>query len=284
VGTTPIVEEKSADPAVPAQATRPPVEADRSRFLEVFGETVCADRPFYNFGSGNWAHPLWRNIDIVHPKYPQNQPEIVYDAMTLDPLPIATDSARLFFFSHVNEHLDDEMNTHVLSEVYRSLAPGGMVRLVFPDFDLATRAHREGDRSFFLKDWNRAAAAQEERKDRDISSLLLDFFATRAQIQSPVDGNVKLTGDQFHALIRDLGYEGAAQLVSSRMSLEAQAKAPGLHINWWNYNKMRRFLQAAGFAKVERSAFLQSACPALRDRKFFDKTQPAMSCYVEAWA
>lgn len=252
------------------------------RFTEHFGERVCAERPFFNFGAGNWKNGYFRNMDIVHPQYPNNQPDIVYDAFSMAPFPIETGSAQIFYFSHVNEHLTDAINEHVLSEVWRCLAPGGIVRICFPDFNLACRAHSNNDRSFFLRDWVRSKRELEVRDPFPITQLWLDFFATRAQEGSPKDGNRKYAAAEIDQMLNEEGYESIARRIVAGLSEDVQKATPACHINYWTHDKFRSFLKSAGFSRIENSSHLQSACPPLRNPKWFDHNMPAISGYIEA--
>ena len=56
---------------------------------------------------------------------------------------------------------------------------------------------------------------------------------------------------------------------------------PGDHVSRWNPEKLIAALGEAGF-KAYRSGFGQSACPVLRNTRYFDNTHPAMSLYIEA--
>lgn len=254
------------------------------RFEAFYGQALCDKRPFYNFGSGNWSHKYFQNIDIIHPKYPNNKPDIVYDAMSRAPLPIETGSAKLFYFSHVNEHLPDDINLLIFRETRRSLEDGGVARFTCPDFDLAKRAYEADDSSFFLYDQILDAKDREPRLGMPTAQLFLNFFATRAQAGSPSDGNKKYTSAEFASLVESEGAETAARIISQNMSLEAQKKAPGCHINWWNFDKFRSFLMEAGFSDVRQSSYLQSCVPPLRQKDFFDLRLPQVSIYVDAIA
>jgi hypothetical protein len=257
-------------------------ETSKQRFERYFGAGVCAQRPFYNFGSGRWRHPCFKNMDIVHPKYPNNRPDLVYDAFSKAPFNIDPNSARIFYISQVNEHLTDDINSFVFAQMYAALAPGGLLRIAYPDFDLAARACRDDDRELFLVEWERGPHAAEARRETPIELLFVDFFATRAQAGSPEDGNRKYSADEVRALIDTAGFEATADKICAGLSIEVQKSAPGCHMNWWNHAKMERFLRTAGFSQVQRSAHRQSACPPLRDGAFFDKALPQLSGYIEA--
>ena len=269
----------------PPPPPKPPSPADhevksRKRFLKHFGER-CDERPFYNYGAGDWRHPFFQNVDIENPNYPQNTPDIVHNAFDLEPLPISSDSAEIFYFSHVNEHLPDKQNHHLFAEVFRCLRPGGTLRIVYPDIDLAYEAYLRKDREFFLERFlNERQMGKRPRAH--MANLLLDFFATRALGGSPKDGNRKYKAEEFQALVEELGYIEACDHVARDMLEEPQRTRPNTHINWWNHDKMNRSLGKHGFVNITRSAFLGSHVPPLRDSHYFDYVCAHLAGYVEA--
>src|SRR5262245_16197953 len=62
-------------------------------------------------------------------------------------IPFADDSVDIVYHSHVLEHLDRPIARAFLLEARRVLKPGGMIRIVVPDFESACRAYlRDIDR------------------------------------------------------------------------------------------------------------------------------------------
>lgn len=255
--------------------------ASLTRFLRYFGQEICYKRPFYNFGSGNWCHPLFQNIDLVDPGYPLNIPDIEYDAFEMQELEIPENTAYIFYISHVNEHLPDEKNAFIMKEIFRCLRPGGVLRIVYPDVDVAYQAYLRDDREFALYDWFRGDNYVEIRDAQPTAQHLLDFFATRAQKGSPNDGNIKYTAQEYQSMLEDLGLEKSCDKITQQMLEQPQRDRPNTHMNWWNHSKMERFLKDAGFKAIIRSAYQQSTVPPLRDTSFFDFRVPHMSGYVE---
>jgi predicted SAM-dependent methyltransferase len=88
-------------------------------------------------GSANRRLEGWINLD-VHPA------ELCCNLAR--PLPFADRSIELVYSSHTFEHLafPDEAY-HLLTELRRVVKPGGVVRLVMPDFEALARAYVDGD-------------------------------------------------------------------------------------------------------------------------------------------
>lgn len=84
-----------------------------------------------NLGCGNiyLAEDGWDNYDYS-PSHSS-----VQRANLLGPLPIQDESAELVYSSHFLEHIPYDLVRGFLSECYRILAPGGILRLVLPDLE-----------------------------------------------------------------------------------------------------------------------------------------------------
>lgn len=251
------------------------------RFAHVFGNEDVENKCFINFGAGNWTHPCFKNMDIVHPRYPDNKPDIVYDAFARQPFPIESATIGGFYFSHVNEHLPDQINDFLFAEVFRCLRPGGVVRFVFPDFDKALRAYARSDRDFFQFDWWRRSGFS-DRMEWSNAALLLEFVAGRALRGGPEDGNKKYSADEFAEWISEESPYDVAKQICRALSWKAQKKNPNTHCNWWTVRKFKKCLEKVGFSNVWESSYLGSVLYPLRDSKLFDTTFPHMSGYVEA--
>lgn len=116
-----------------------------------FPKKAREKRRFYNIGAGDFDHPLWTNIDFVNEWYApiQKKAFLNYNIMDLKPLPIAPDSAEMFYSCQVIAHVTDEAVANLCNEVYRTLKPGGLFRIVTPCAKLEYLAYRRGDRDFF---------------------------------------------------------------------------------------------------------------------------------------
>jgi predicted SAM-dependent methyltransferase len=65
-------------------------------------------------------------------------------------LPFSDGSARYVFVSHMLEHLFYPHDVHkFLVDIYRVLAPGGVVRIIVPDIEQCIEAYTTNNRTFF---------------------------------------------------------------------------------------------------------------------------------------
>lgn len=275
--------------------TRRPPKVGLDVYERLYGADAVRRRAFYNIGAGPWRHPAWTNIDYDTEWYAYNRSQTLkkgnlnYDLLSLTPLPVDSDSASLFFTSHTIEHVTDDADRHLFREVHRALRPGGVFRVQTNDTDLAYRAWRANDRSYFYwsenyrepKDY-RAINLKAPMAGAPLEQLFLFDFAS--QLTTLVDDGPaeRLGDDDVRRIFDGRPYEEALDHCVSKCRVDIQRKYPGFHINWFNGEKIARLLREAGFQQVYRSGWGGSVSPVLRDTSVFDATHPRISVYVEA--
>jgi SAM-dependent methyltransferase len=263
----------------------------RQLYERLYPAESLTGRRFYNIGAGGFRHWAWTNIDCASDWYEAAQGEdfINLDLMAFDRLPIPDAGAEVFYTSHTIEHVTDAAVDRLFAEVRRCLKPGGTLRIVCPDIDLAWRAYREGDRDYFY--WQHyysrpeAMARAHYRAPLDRASLeqlLVSHFASNASSLHSDGVANPLTDEEVRRLIAEKPQAEALDAIAARADLGIQKRYPGNHINWWNEAKVTAALRRAGFTAIWRSAYGQSRCPPLRDTRHFDTTHPKFSLYVEA--
>lgn len=83
-----------------------------------------------NFGAGGCRIEGWQNTDIGYPEGP--------DKIDMTkPLPFSDASVDIVFSEMACEHIDPHDAWDFLCECYRILKPGGLIRIVIPDFVLS---------------------------------------------------------------------------------------------------------------------------------------------------
>jgi predicted SAM-dependent methyltransferase len=97
-----------------------------------------------NIGNGPFKHEGWINVDCSI--------SLAKDVVSCDlrrTWPLRSDSAKYIFSEHVFEHFayPDEIG-HVLSECYRVLKPGGVLRVIVPNAERYLWAYANNDESF----------------------------------------------------------------------------------------------------------------------------------------
>lgn len=91
---------------------------------------------YVNIGAGSQGKDGWQNVDL----YPSKTINCVYDCRAS--LPFADNSVKIIFTEHFFEHIDyiDDVPSF-LSECYRVLMPGGVIRIIVPDGEGFLRAY-----------------------------------------------------------------------------------------------------------------------------------------------
>ena len=266
-----------------------------SLYFKLYDRRVVINKHFFNIGAGAFYHPAWTNVDFNSDWYNINKQKtesgIQFDLMSLQQLPIETNTAEVVYSSHTIEHITNEAAQNLFSESYRILKKGGYFRISAPDIDLSYRAYVENDRHFFSWIDNYSKDLEIKRinlaKPMDQASLpqiFLHHFATSVStLITPESGAPKrISDEELKNLFSHRSVEDVLNYCVKLCPVEIQKKFPGNHINWWNKQKILSMLKVAGFKNTYISGYGQSCCPILRDIRYFDTTHPAISLYIEA--
>ena len=90
-----------------------------------------------NLGCGNRYHRDWINVDFVSP----SSEVISYDLTRR--LPFAESEIDVVYHSHLLEHFRKDHALCFLTECFRILKPGGIIRVAVPDLEQIVRAYLE---------------------------------------------------------------------------------------------------------------------------------------------
>lgn len=221
-----------------------------------------------NIGGGNFHQKGWLNLDYpfeaqAH-KRKFNLIDIKHNLMSGEPFPVTSDSVSIYYSEHCIEHLTMDAGVFMLKEVYRTLNPGGALRIAFPDSDKLYDNYMGSDAPFGFNSKLDGCSRETE---------ILDFLAT------PLMGTAE---KEVERMMKEYPMEKVFDdlCLMAERTLEEQAQKPGDHLSWWNYDKMRWILNDIGFRKIRRAARQDSKCPELRF-PYIDKTAPYFTCYVE---
>jgi predicted SAM-dependent methyltransferase len=200
-----------------------------------------------NLGSGRgWSYPFWIGLDQLDGEY--------LDENTVLPFKDSTISA--IYSSHFIEHVSDDVALNLFQESYRVLKPGGVIRLVSPDFENIKKAIVEQDKTLFESikfngrpEWKKYGILP------TIENKALHWFANydnKPYLESELSGQ----GLDFYRgppkIQKQIVYEKACTLDTLSFGNWVISHIPknfignGGHINTWTHNKICNFLEQAG--------------------------------------
>jgi len=105
-----------------------------------FGRYLRSPGPHkLHLGAGGTGLPGWFNTDL----FPERWPTVRLDATK--PFPFSSGVFHFVFSEHMIEHVPLVGGRHMLAECFRTMAPGGRIRLATPDLANIVRLHTEAD-------------------------------------------------------------------------------------------------------------------------------------------
>lgn len=225
----------------------------------------------------------WINFDYV------SSSPAVRKANLLGHLPLKTGSASLVYSSHFLEHIPYSEVPGFIAECYRILQPGGVLRLVLPDFENLCRAylenresgkHREAD--FIILE------IVDQCVRRDSGGELGRFYQTLRGSGTDEDAMIKFvkerTGEDIQASRQSHSYahlsvgtlarkiQNRVEKIWIRLVLHllprsfreqnvSLASVGELHHWLWDYDQLHNILNDAGFVAIERRDAQTSSFP-----------------------
>jgi predicted SAM-dependent methyltransferase len=249
-----------------------------------------SDTPFFlNVGGGKFVREDWRVLDFYSDWYDYEKEFIDYNVNleNLSQWPIDNNTADLVYTAHTLEHLSDAAVRHTLQESARVLKPDGVIRISVPDVDLAIRHYELENVEWFTEfrpnsPPNKLYSTRHGQEQCVMEEYLLSVFATHltnARERGTTDDHcadfVQVDSD-YNSLSR----HAFLQKYTDQVHDEWQMENPGLHRNWFDYQRLEELLIESGFENIRQECSQQS------DRiefchNDFDK-RPYLSLHVEA--
>ena len=230
-----------------------------------------------NLGSGptfECANFIKLDVDESVNKYGvRNTPrlDINHDLSSPSPLPIEESSIDCIYTSHALEHLTLSQVKHVLNESHRVLKPGGVMRIVVPDFSLYHNNYLARNLSFF--NWIRNKNVY--RHDswprfifREIAGQIVDAHPDtylRECLETKTSDRIL---EEFNTL--------------SDSCHDISSNIPDIHKCGYSHENLTKLLESSKFKSISPSKRHQSRFPAMRNASIFDNTRPHISLYIEA--
>lgn len=248
------------------------------------------DSPFYlNIGGGQFVRNNWRVLDFYSDWYDYDEIFIDFD-VNLEELiqwPIEDDTADLIFSAHTLEHLSNKAVQHTLREAARILKPGGAIRISVPDIELAICHYKQENIEWYTEFRPNASpdklyTTRNGQVEYMMEEYLLSVFATHltnARKSGTSDdhcADFKEVRSDFYSLSKQDFFEK----YSNQILDEWQEENPGLHRNWFDYQRLESLLSEAGFTHIRKECSQQSKYTEFCYSDFGKR--PFLSLHVEA--
>ena len=254
---------------------------DDSRLYQQYPKESLINKKFLNVGAGKFNHKFWTNVDYGSEQYAKIQNEFVELNLIERPkFPFEDNSIELIYTSHTIEHITDESVINFIKESQRILKKGGVLRITCPDSNLLLNSVK-----FKVKDfWNWRMEWFLNKFEINSNEIELEDFLIR-ELSTARCRFFENSNDPLHPLevrekMEKLEDNDFLQWIVEKNSFDD--KFANYHINYWNFEKLKKMCIEAGFSNIYHSGFGQSLSPPLTNTKLFDNTHPKMSLYFEA--
>lgn len=249
-----------------------------------------SESPFYlNIGGGQFVRKHWRVLDFYSDWYDYDEQFIDYnvDLEDLSQWPIEDDTVDLIYTAHTLEHLSDAAVRHTLREAARILKPNGAIRISVPDIDLAIRHYERENVEWFTEFRPNSPpdslyATRHEQNEYVMEEYLLSVFATHltnARKSGTTDdhcADFELVQSDYQSLSK----HAFLQKYSDQIKDKWQDENPGLHRNWFDFQRLKGLLTDVGFKDVRSECSQQSDYTEFCYDEFGKR--PYLSLHVEA--
>ncbi len=206
-------------------------------------------------------------------------------------LPYPNNSIELVYSSHFFEHVDNDTASRLFSEIHRVLKPGGVFRILVPDFEKIQNTLVSKDMTLFEKigfyarpEWKSFGIAN------SIENYVLHWFGNYQNHPYVISEKMEKQKDFFRGppkIDPNLVVEKAHTLGTLEFGkwvikhIPTEHFANGGHINTWTHDKFSEMLKLEGFSS-KKSSFSGSKSKTM---SFFDivTDRKLITLYHEAY-
>jgi len=233
-----------------------------------------------NVGCGNNTIEGFINLDISSDHYHQNKKiDFIEYNMREDDLPCEDASVDNIYVSHVIEHIETEFVKKFICESHRVLKPGGVLRFACPDAEFLYEVSAFPN-DYWLWRLNWYKNSKRSRKGTAYSNPQpMDFFIREISTRrSKFYVNSVSEMEREGTDLEGLTYTAVREELTRDLTFEVEH--PNEHINAWDFSRLQKIGEAAGFSSVIRSKAGASVSKAMQGPDM-DTTFPLMSLYVD---
>ena len=229
---------------------------------------------FINFGSGAFFHKRWKNYDYPgQSKYYQNLQGIEgkdFYSIDLNDINLKIseidESVELIYCSHTLEHLDNKSSLRFLSECFRILKKGGVLRVALPntknDFYLCwCLISQDGIDENLKKNYIRDATNHILTDCKDMSFEKITELIKESEYDSR------------------LFYEKVIENYPDNVNFKKQN--PERHVNYVDFRSLIKTVNEIGFKSTIPTYQGSSVVSPFTNLHVFDSTEPHISFYAD---
>jgi len=238
-----------------------------------YSNFTCNKELKIDVGGAYYLRKGWKTLDCYSKEYPSLQHKMAdyqFNLCSFKKLPLDDNSVSMLYSAHTIEHIPHKYCMHLFKEFCRVLRRKGVLRITCPDYDKVYECVKNNthmDYSDYLLKRN--------RKDFFLN-MIAQYFETRE------------TNENFERNLKLLSKYELADYYCLRIPEEFTMAHPMYHCNWWNAERLIRFLKVAGFNKIYRSEYKKSRFNEFNKKgwllnKGFDrKERKKIAVFVEA--
>ena len=223
-----------------------------------------------NIGSNSFVGDGWLNLDHPSQRYggEQKKVDIPLDLSSGDTFPLEDESLCAEYTSHTIEHLSDVDVETMFHEVYRTLEEGGVFRVTCPDARKCYEAYISSDHDY-IGGWLANPQGRPLFKSMGLGEQLLFIIASNLSPFSKRNEDLKrltseinvYTEEEISYIFESKSREEALTHFTEecqRVAGHLQKSAPGNHISWWDFDKIKSLMESIGFVNISQKVFNES--------------------------
>jgi len=225
--------------------------------------------------SNSWKKHI-NNVELTTINYPvdktksNNKSDIEFNLNTMNKLPIEDETFDIVYSSHTLEHIREEYLENIIQNIYRILKPGGLFRIIVPDFLKSINELKNNNFDFFKKINHEVGTGT--------SNNIIDRFS-RFNISYRINNvsmGPKLDKNDIN-LIMNSEPENIRKLMLTKIPKNADYYG---HVNIIEKKYLIQLLNKCMFKNIKELNFTESSSPICKNNNMFNN-RPNCSIYVE---
>ena len=225
--------------------------------------------------SNSWKKNI-NNVKLVTINYPvdktksNNKSDIVFNLNTINDLPIEDNTFDIVYSSHTLEHIREEYLENIIQNIYRILKPGGLFRIIVPNFIKSISELKKNNINYFKKINKEVGTGNSNRIIDRFSRFNISYAINNKSMGPELDQND--VNKIMNSEPKDI-----RRLMIDKIPIKASYYG---HVNIIEKNYLIQLLNKCMFKNIKELKFRESSSPICRNNNMFNN-RPNSSIYVE---